>query len=365
MSTLDSLLKNTTNIINEAIGFLKDYQKEMPAIQDEIHTANVMLNGNMDLIINGINQGADFFRNDFPVVQSKMNKATLFIKNDLPGIEDDVKDAMTKVNEKAPKLETALNAAEVMIKEDWPNIKEGIQKAANAIRKGEQDIDLDEAVKYLKGDANAESKFISSPVKLKTKDVYPVPNLWVGAVLFSSIASTKFHLEGEQIGRFSKRQQFLARMGTFLVVGFFQALIVTVGNQLLLGTYTKNPVWNVIFALIIDLAFMMMVYVLVALFDNLGKGIAILSISAGGGNFPIEMSGPFFRAINPYIPFTYAVNLLRESVGGIYWPSALKAIVILVSITIGFFIAGYILYPKAERIFKKVGDNLKEGRILH
>lgn len=112
-----------------------------------------------------------------------------------------------------------------------------------------------------------------------------------------------------------------------------------------------------IFALIIDLAFMMMVYVLVALFDNLGKGIAIiilvLSISAGGGNFPIEMSGPFFRAINPYIPFTYAVNLLRESVGGIYWPSALKAITILISITIGFFIVGYILYPKAERIFKK------------
>lgn len=382
MKTLDSLLTNTTGIINEAIGFLKDYQKEMPAIQDEIHTANVMLNGNMDLIINGINQGADFFKNDFPVVQSKMNKATLFIKNDLPGIENDVKETMSKVNEKAPKLETALNAAEVMIKEDWPNVKEGVQKAANAIRKGEKDIDLEEAVKYLKGDANAESKFISSPVKLKTKDVYPVPNygsastpfytalcLWVGAVLFSSIASTKFYLDEEHVGRFSKRQQFLARMGTFLVIGFFQALIVTVGNQLLLGTYTKNPVWNVIFALIIDLAFMMMVYVLVALFDNLGKGIAIiilvLSISAGGGNFPIEMSGPFFRAINPYIPFTYAVNLLRESVGGIYWPSALKAITILISITIGFFIVGYILYPKAERIFKKVGDNLKEGRILH
>ena len=114
---------------------------------------------------------------------------------------------------------------------------------------------------------------------------------------------------------------------------------------------------------------MMMVYVLVALFDNLGKGIAIiilvLSISAGGGNFPIEMSGPFFRAINPYIPFTHAVNLLRESVGGIYWPNALKAIAILISVTIGFFVAGYILYPKAERLFMKVNEKLKNGHILH
>jgi putative membrane protein len=114
---------------------------------------------------------------------------------------------------------------------------------------------------------------------------------------------------------------------------------------------------------------MMMVYVLVALFDNLGKGIAIiilvLSISAGGGNFPIEMSGPFFRAIHPYIPFTHAVNLLRESVGGIYWPTALKAMSILISVTIAFFVAGYILYPKSERLFKKISDNIAEGHILH
>ena len=382
METLNNLLNNTTNTINEAISFLKEYQKDIPAIKDEIHTANMMLNGNMDLIVNGINQGADFFRNDFPVVQSKMNLATAFIQNDLPGIESDVVATMDKVNEKAPKLESALNAAEGMIKEDWPNIKDGITKAATAIRKGEKDIDLEEAIKLLKGDANAESQFISDPVKLKTKDVYGVPNygsastpfytalcLWVGAVLFSSIASTKFQLDEEEEEIFTKRQQYMARMGTYLLVGFFQALIVTIGNQLLLGTYTKNPVWNVIFALIIDLTFMMMVYVLVSLFNNLGKGFAIiilvLSISAGGGNFPIEMSGPFFRAINPYIPFTYAVNLLRESVGGIYWPSALKSISILVSVTIAFFIFGYIIYPKAERLFKKINDNLKEGRILH
>ncbi|MEG0284919.1 MAG: YhgE/Pip domain-containing protein [Vagococcus sp.] len=382
INRVDQLMTSTSNIITQAVGFLESYQKELPAIHNDIHAANELLNGNMDLIVGGINSGADFFRNDFPQLKTKLNKAALFIQNDLPGVEADIQKTMKMVNEKAPDFEKAMAAAVELINEDWPNIKDGIVKASDVIKKGEKDLDLDELVKYLKNDANKESEFISNPVKLKQTDVYPVPNygsastpfytalcLWVGAVLFSSIASTKFHLNEKQQLKYSKRQQFLARMMTYLTVGFFQALIVVLGNQWLLGAYTKNPVWNVIFALIIDLAFMMMVYVLVALFDNLGKGIAIiilvLSISAGGGNFPIEMSGPFFRAIHPYIPFTHAVNLLRESVGGIYWPTALKAIAILIGVTIAFFVAGFILYPKAEKMFKKISDNIAKGHILH
>ncbi|MBO0443721.1 YhgE/Pip domain-containing protein [Vagococcus fluvialis] len=379
---VDELMTNTSKTINQAIAFLESYQKELPAIHKDIHAANELLNGNMNLIINGINGGADFFTNDFPLLKNKMNQAANFIQKDLPGVESDIQNTMKTVNEKAPEFEKAMTAAVDLINNDWPNIKNGIVKASDLIKKGEEDLDLEELVKYLKNDANKESDFISNPVKLKQTDVYPVPNygsastpfytalcLWVGAVLFSSIASTKFHLNSKQQQKYTKRQQFLARMMTYLTVGFFQALIVVLGNQWLLGAYTKNPIWNIIFALIIDLAFMMMVYVLVALFDNLGKGIAIiilvLSISAGGGNFPIEMSGPFFRAIHPYIPFTHAVNLLRESVGGIYWPTALKAISILISVTIAFFVVGYILYPKSERLFKKISDNIAEGHILH
>ncbi|MFZ6625400.1 YhgE/Pip family protein [Vagococcus fluvialis] len=382
IKNVDELMTNTSETINRAIAFLESYQKELPAIHKDIHAANELLNGNMNLIINGINGGADFFTNDFPLLKNKMNQAANFIQKDLPGVESDIQNTMKTVNEKAPEFEKAMTAAVDLINNDWPNIKNGIVKASDLIKKGEEDLDLEELVKYLKNDANKESDFISNPVKLKQTDVYPVPNygsastpfytalcLWVGAVLFSSIASTKFHLNSKQQQKYTKRQQFLARMMTYLTVGFFQALIVVMGNQWLLGAYTKNPIWNIIFALIIDLAFMMMVYVLVALFDNLGKGIAIiilvLSISAGGGNFPIEMSGPFFRAIHPYIPFTHAVNLLRESVGGIYWPTALKAMSILISVTIAFFVAGYILYPKSERLFKKISDNIAEGHILH
>lgn len=271
---VDKLMTSTSQTITQAISFLESYQKELPAIQQEIHSANQLLNGNMDLIVNGINSGADFFKNDFPKLKDKLNQASSFIKNDLPGIETDIQSTMKTVNEKAPELEKALASATDLIKNDWPNIKNSIVKASDLIKKGQEEFDLDEIVKYLKSDANKESSFISNPVKLKQTDVYPVPNygsastpfytalcLWVGAVLFSSIATTKFHLDSRQERKYSKRQQFLARMMTFLTVGFFQALIVVLGNQFLLGSYTKNPIWNILFALLIDFAFMMMVYV--------------------------------------------------------------------------------------------------------
>ncbi len=47
------------------MAILEKYQKEMPAIGQEIHDANTMLNGNMDTIVNGINEGADLYNNDY------------------------------------------------------------------------------------------------------------------------------------------------------------------------------------------------------------------------------------------------------------------------------------------------------------
>ena len=146
--------------------------------------------------------------------------------------------------------------------------------------------------------------------------------LWVGAVRFSSVATTEFFLDKKDRGKYTKREQFGARMLTYLVVSVGQALIVTLGNMFLLGVYVKNPVYSVLFAVLVALAFMMIVYVLVALFGTVGKGIAIiilvLSISGGGG----KLSDPsirkvLFQAVNPWLPFTHAVNLLRESAGGV------------------------------------------------
>lgn len=360
-----SLLSSTQATVANAIGILEKYQAELPAIKQEVHDANVLLNGHMDTIVNGINKGAELYNNELPVIEEKLGLAADFIKNDYPGIKENITGTLKTVNEKMPDLESALDKANDLVQNDWPNIKTGLHKAAEAIRKGEKDVDLGQVIKLLKLDANAESDFFAKPVEVSENKIYPIANngsastpfytalcLWVGAVLFSSVATTDFYLDEKDRGKYSKREQFSARMLTFLVMGLAQALIVTLGNYFLLGVDVRQPVYSVLFALLIAFAFMMMVYVLVALFGNVGKGAAIiilvLSISGGGGNYPIQVSGKFFQFINPFLPFTHAVNLLRESAGGVYWPNAWKAILILISISIVFCVLGILLYPYIE-----------------
>ncbi len=378
----ESLLSSTSKTVSNAITLLEKYQKEMPAIKQEVHDANIMLNGNMNTIVNAINKGASLYQNELPVVEQKLDKAADFVKNDYPGIRKDLSETLGTVNQKMPDLEKALNQANDLIVNDWPGIKTGIRKAADAIRKGEKEVDLGEIVKLLKLDATKESDFLTQPVEVQENAVYPIANngsastpfytalcLWVGAVLFSSVAVTGFHLEGKDKLLYSKREQFSARMLTFIVMGLGQALIVTLGNYFGLGVDVRNPVYSVLFALLIAITFMIMVYVLVALFGNIGKGIAIiilvLSISGGGGNYPIQVSGKFFQAINPYLPFTHAVNLLRESAGGIYWPNAWLAIIILVAVSIVFLVAGLIFFPHLEKTSKKISEMTQRSHLFH
>lgn len=378
----DSLLNSTKATVTNAVSILEKYQKEMPAIGQEVHDANTMLNGNMETIVNGINKGADLYNNDLPVLEEKLGLAADFIQNDWPTIKNEINTTMTTVNDKMPEVETAVNAAADLITNDWPNIKAGIQKAADAIRKGEEEVDLGEVIKLLKLDATKESEFFTMPVELQTNSLYPIPNngsastpfytalcLWVGAVLLSSVATTDYYLDKKARKNYTKREQFGARMLTFLTMAIAQSLIVTLGNMFLLGVYVVNPVYSVLFAVLIALSFMMIVYVLAALFDNVGKGIAIiilvLSISGGGGNYPIQVSGKFFQMINPFLPFTHAVNLLRESAGGIYWPNALHAILILVGIFIVVGIVGTVSYPFVSEKMKKFKEAAHESRIFH
>ncbi|MBU5359853.1 YhgE/Pip domain-containing protein [Enterococcus raffinosus] len=377
-----SLLNSTEGTVSNAITFLEKYQKQMPAIGQEVHDANVLLNGHMNDIVNGINTGADLYNNELPVVEQKLGLAANFMQNDWPGVKKDLTSSLKLANDKMPEVEQALNLATDLIKNDYPSLRAGIQKAANAIQQGDQTIDFGQVLKLLKLDAQKESDFFTTPVDLQTNTMYPIANngsastpfytalcLWVGAVLFSSVTTTEFFLDKKDRGKYTKREQFGARMLTYLVVSVGQALIVTLGNMFLLGVYVKNPVYSVLFAVLVALAFMMIVYVLVALFGTVGKGIAIiilvLSISGGGGNYPIQVSGKFFQAVNPWLPFTHAVNLLRESAGGIYWPNASGDIIIMIVLFVVFGILGTWAYPLLQPHLTKLTKVAHESKIFH
>lgn len=61
----------------------------MPAIKQEIHDANTMLNGNMETIVNGINRGADLYKTIYQSFKIKSAKRQPLC-NDYPGIRKDL-----------------------------------------------------------------------------------------------------------------------------------------------------------------------------------------------------------------------------------------------------------------------------------
>ncbi|WP_268872430.1 YhgE/Pip domain-containing protein [Companilactobacillus nodensis] len=378
---IPGLLSNTKGILQTALTYLQKYQKQLPAVGNEIHDANTLLNGNMGNITTGINLANDFYNNDYPNLKTKLSKATFFVQYQLPEIENQLSTALNLVNSKTPELEQSLSAANDFAVNDWPQLKKDVHHSAKILKAGEKEVDLSAIIKLMKADANTESDFFSNPVKLKQDNLYDVPNygsasapfylalcVWVGALLLSSVFTVHFKLNDRQKYRYNFKQRYNGRYLTFASLNLLQAVAATLGNIFLINTYVKQKVLLVLFMMLVSFCFISILYSLVQMFGTVGKGIGIiilvLSISGAGGNFPVVLSGGFFRLINPYLPFTYAVNLLREAVGGVYWPNATKDIIILAAFGIGFYLLGLLTTEKLKPWINKLHKSAKKSMII-
>lgn len=378
---IPGLLNNTKGVLETALTYLQKYQKKLPAVGTEIHSANQLLNGNMSNIVTGINLVNDFYNTDYPQLKKKMATATFFVQYQLPQIENELTTTLNLVNSKTPELEKALSQANDFAVNDWPQLKKDVHHSAKLLKKGEKDVDLGALIKLMKSDANKESDFFANPVKLKKDNLYDVPNygsasapfylalcIWVGALLLSSVFTVHFQLNDRQKYRYSFKQRFNGRYLTFGFLNELQAIAAALGNLFILHAYTKEKVLLILFCMLVSFCFISILYSLVQMFGTVGKGLGIiilvLSISGAGGNFPVVLSDGFFRFINPYLPFTYAVNLLREAVGGIYWPNATKDIIILVAFGVAFYLLGLLTTEKIKPFMHRLHKSAKKSMII-
>lgn len=264
----------------------------------------------------------------------------------------DVSDVLDEVNGRIPRLRTALEKAEAGVavgKTDlakaqkyFPEARETIETMAEKIRKLEEDGDLDKLLDVLATDPSGVSKFFADPVVLDEHQLYPIPNygsamspfyttlsLWVGALLM--VSTLKVDIREKT--RFKSYQTYIGRLIIFAGIGAIQSLIVTLGELFIMNVYVVNKLPFVLFGVIISVVFVSIVYTLVSVFGNTGKVIAIvlmvMQLGASGGTFPIQMAPEFFQKISAFMPFTHAITLLRESIGGIIWAVAWKQILYL------------------------------------
>lgn len=105
-------------------------------------------------------------------------------------------------------------------------------------------------------------------------------------------------------------------------VGIFQALMVYFVLTVFLGMTVLQPVKVILFSILVSLTFMSIVTLFNLLLGKLGSFLMlifmIIQLASSGGTYPIELSGTFYRVINPFLPMTYSIRALREgiSIGG-------------------------------------------------
>ncbi|MCK1988744.1 YhgE/Pip domain-containing protein [Lysinibacillus fusiformis] len=273
----------------------------------------------------------------------------------LTDVKQFIPQATDKLTQAKNTLGTANNALQ-KIQSEFPTLSTKITDLANKLRTLENEADISEIVQLLKNDVNAERDFFEEPIKLKEHRLFPIANygtamtpfytvlsIWVGCLLLISLLSVNLH----ENSPYSIREIYFGRLLTFATFSIIQTLIITIGDTFLVDGSIQAPAYFILFGLLISIVFVTVVYTLVSVFGNVGKALAIvmlvLQIAGSGGTYPVELLPRFFQIINPFLPFTYAIEMMREAVGGIIWSTVWVDLLFLIGFWFVFILFGFFL----------------------
>lgn len=208
-----------------------------------------------------------------------------------------------------------------------------IQDAIDRLDAAEEDEKMGIIVNLLGGNAESYGKFFAQPVQVETQEVYPIRNygsavapfyttlaIWVGALVL--VALIKVRATGENLEKPKRHELFMGRYLIFFLLGQVQTLIIVLGNIFWLHCQVENPFLFWFASAITSFTFTLLIYALTLSFGDIGKAIAVvlvvIQIAGSGGTYPIEILPEFFRKVYIFFPFPYAINAMRETVGGMY-----------------------------------------------
>ncbi|MDT3984610.1 YhgE/Pip domain-containing protein, partial [Staphylococcus ureilyticus] len=387
LSTLQSKLNTIEQVINSGQSILTTGKDRIEAIQSALPTIEQRY---MDAMATA--------QNYYPQFKQGVANAASFIENDLPGLEQQLSDTTATVNSTIPTLFNRYDRLVDILDTNQPRAKEGLHNLANFARNQlpnvekdlakanklfdeiEKDDAVDKMVDLLKNDLKKQANVIANPIDIDQKDVFPVKDygsastpfytalaIWVGALLMVSLLTTD-NKHKSLAPYLSTREIYLGKSGLFYLLGIVQALIVSIGDIVILKAQVESIGWFIGIAVFASVVFVTIVYTLVSLLGNPGKAIAIiflvLQIAGGGGTFPIQVTPEFFQTIHPYLPFSYAIDALREAVGGPVPEILTQKLVILSLFGIGFLLIGVIFKPITDPLMRKVTEKAEESDVM-
>ncbi|HIW90820.1 MAG TPA: YhgE/Pip domain-containing protein [Candidatus Corynebacterium avicola] len=227
-------------------------------------------------------------------------------------------------------------------------------------------------------DSDGVSRFVASPANVESHAVYPVKNygsgmaalftnlaLWIGA--FMLMVTFRVEVDKKGVKRLTVGQAYRGRLMLLAVLGLGQGLVVSVGD-LLLGVQTANTFAFIGTSMLTGLAYLSIVYGLVATLGHVGRIIAVvlafLQIPGASGMYPIEMTPAFFQAIYPLLPFTYGIDAMRETIGGFYGDHYWRAMGTLAVMTVIALVVGTLARRFMSNVNVQVNKELESTGLV-
>ena len=379
LNTIDQVINSGQSILKNGKTRIDRLQTVLPSIEQQYISAVKNAQANFPKVKSDVAKAANFVRNDLPQLEQRLTNATASVNKNLPTLLNGYDQAVGLLNKNQPQAKKALSDLADFSQNKLPDVEKDLKKANKIFKKLDKDDAVDKLIDTLKNDLKKQAGIIANPINKKTVDVFPVKDygsgmtpfytalsVWVGALLMVSLLTVdNKHKSLEPV--LTTRQVFLGKAGFFIMLGMLQALIVSVGDLLILKAGVESPVLFVLITIFCSIIFNSIVYTCVSLLGNPGKAIAIvllvLQIAGGGGTFPIQTTPQFFQNISPYLPFTYAIDSLRETVGGIVPEILITKLIILTLFGIGFFVVGLILKPVTDPLMKRVSEKVDQSNV--
>ena len=363
--TFDNVLSALSNIITTAQTSADTAKGISPDISGTFEGERAILNelnktiGQSSLIDSSL---FSTISRDIDAVSGYMNSISS-IYNDMGYNIDDFNKSISQMGE-------SINNTLVMVRNIEDNLNETTNKLVEFKNSGVYSL-LQTAISF---NTDELASFISAPVAITTEDLYPITNygsamspfysvlsIWVGALILVAIIHVKVHpFDGIKV---NSVEAFFGRYITFFLIGQAQALLITLGDLFFIGIQCIHPFKFWFAAAFTSFVFTMITYSLTVACENVGEAAAVvimvIQVAGAGGTFPIQCLPAIYQAIYKYLPFTYAMDALRECVGGTYsWYYWKCILALLVYVGICLFIG--LVIAKPCRKLNAIVDKSKE-----
>ena len=156
-------------------------------------------------------------------------------------------------------------------------------------------------------------------------------SLWVGVVMMGFIFQLRWFPSRVRDAR--SLALVLGRLAVPMVFVLGQATLLTLALRFVVGATVPSLLTLWLIALVTSAVFLTVLVMLVGLFGDIGKVIALLflvfQMGASGGVFPLALTSELFRKVHPWVPFSWVVRSARAALFGAYdgaWFSALAVL---------------------------------------